>query len=163
VFYERIFKILNAKRIKYLVIGGVAVNLHGFQRTTGDLDILISLDTKNVKKFVDLIKSLKWKPRVPVDVNEFSDPKKRQVWIKTKGMKVFSVYNPKKELEHIDVMTENYIDFANAYRHRKVVSDGKLKVSVVSIQDLIKLKKIAGRERDQIDIHALEQIKRLKI
>lgn len=163
MFYDRIFKLLNSKRIKYLVIGGVAVNLHGFKRATGDLDILISLEDKNIKKFVDLMKSLNWRPRLPVDMNEFADSKQRQKWIKTKGMKVFSVYNPKLALEHIDVMMENYIDFVSAYRRRKVVSDGNLKISIISIQDLIKLKKIAGRERDQIDIHALEQIRRLKL
>lgn len=163
MFYERIFKILNAKRIKYLVIGGVAVNLHGFQRITGDLDILISLGDKNVQKFIDLIKSLKWIPRLPVAIDEFANSKQRGMWVKDKGMKVFSVYNPKRPLEHIDVMMENHIDFASAYRRRKVISEGTLKVSVVSFNDLIKLKKISGRERDLIDIQALEQIRKLKL
>lgn len=163
MFYERIFKSLNANRIKYLVIGGIAVNLHGFQRVTGDLDIMISLDTRNVRKFVDLVKFLRWRPRAPVEVEEFSDPKNRRIWIKTKGMKVFSVYNPKKESEHIDVMTENHIAFESAYQRRTVVSAGNLKISIVSIRDLIHLKKIAGRERDHIDIQALKQIEKIKI
>ena len=161
MFFERLLKQLNTKKIRYLVIGGVAVNLHGFNRTTGDLDILISLDSVNIKKLIELIKSLKWKPRIPVKVEEFADIKMRKAWIKKKGMKVFSVYNPKKEFEHLDIMVENRINFESAYRNKKVVSTGTTKVPIISIKDLIKLKKIAGRERDIIDIKALMQIKRL--
>ena len=115
MFFERLLKQLNTKKIRYLVIGGVAVNLHGFNRTTGDLDILISLDSVNIKKLIELIKSLKWKPRIPVKVEEFADIKMRKAWIKKKGMKVFSVYNPKKEFEHLDIMVENRINFESAY------------------------------------------------
>ena len=161
MFFERLLKQLNTKKIRYLVIGGVAVNLHGFNRTTGDLDILISLDSVNIKKLIELIKSLKWKPRIPVKVEEFADIKMRKAWIKKKGMKVFSVYNPKKEFEHLDIMVENRINFESAYRNKKVLSTGTTKVPIISIKDLIKLKKIAGRERDIIDIKALMQIKRL--
>src|SRR3989338_209407 len=123
MFFERLLKQLNTKKIRYLVIGGVAVNLHGFNRTTGDLDILISLDSVNIKKLIELIKSLKWKPRIPVKVEEFADIKMRKAWIKKKGMKVFYVYNPKKEFEHLDIMVENRINFESAYRNKKVRSE----------------------------------------
>ena len=162
MFFERIFKKLNDAKIKYLLIGGVAVNLHGFNRATGDVDILISLDSVNVKKFVNMVKKLKWKSRTPALLEAFMDEKNRKDWIKNKGMKVFSVYNPKNEIEHIDVMMENHIDFGTAYRNRKSVSLGHLSIPVASIPHLIKLKKIAGRERDLIDIRALEEIERLK-
>ena len=59
MLYERIFKKFNLNRLKYLIIGGIAVNLHGFSRATGDLDILISLEDKNIEKFIKAIKSLK--------------------------------------------------------------------------------------------------------
>ena len=161
MFFEKLFKQLNKKKIKYMVIGGVAVNLHGFPRTTGDLDILISLKPNNVRKFIQLVKSLKWKPKIPVHVEEFANPKTRKAWIQEKGMKVFSVYNPKNQFEHLDIMVENYIDFESAFHNKKVISAGTVKVPVISIKDLIKLKKIAGRERDIIDINALIQIKEL--
>ena len=77
-------------------------------------------------------------------------------------MKVFSVYNPSQEIEHIDVLIENLIDFDKAYKTREIVNAGNLKVPVVSIDDLIKLKKISGRKRDEIDIAALKEIKIVK-
>ncbi len=162
MFFEKILEELSIAKIKYLLIGGVAVNLHGFPRATGDLDILISLDATNVKKFVEMIKRLQWKPRLPVALDSFRDPKMRQSWIKEKGMKVFSVYNPKKEIEHIDVMVENYIDFERSYKNKKVIPVGHIKVPVASISDLIQLKRIAGRHRDQIDIRALIELQKIQ-
>ena len=162
MFYEEIFRELQQKQVRYLVIGGVAVNLHGFSRSTGDLDLMLSLNEENLTKFVEIIKSLGWKPRLPVELSDFVDASKRDTWIKEKNMKVFSVYNPKKEIEHIDVMVENYIEFDKAYQNREEVLVGNLKITIMSITDLIELKKIADRGRDKIDINALKKIQELR-
>ena len=163
MFYEQVFRKLNKKRVRYLVVGGIAVNLHGFPRVTGDLDIMLDLnDGKSVNGFVEVIKVLGFKPKIPVQVDDFAIPSKRKSWIEEKNMKVFSVYNPSQEIEHIDVLIENLIDFDKAYKTREIVNAGNLKVPVVSIDDLIKLKKISGRKRDEIDIAALKEIKIVK-
>lgn len=163
MFYEQVFKKLNKKKVRYLIVGGIAVNLHGFPRVTGDLDIMLNLkDNKSVNGFVEVIKALGFKPKIPVEVDDFAIPSKRKSWIEEKNMKVFSVYNPSQEIEHIDVLVENLIDFDKAYKTREIVNAGNLKVPVVSIDDLIKLKKISGRKRDEIDIAALKEIKIVK-
>ena len=163
MFYEQVFRKLNKKRVRYLVVGGIAVNLHGFPRVTGDLDIMLDLnDGKSVNGFVEVVKVLGFKPKIPVKVDDFAILSKRKSWIEEKNMKVFSVYNPSQEIEHIDVLIENLIDFDKAYKTREIVNAGNLKVPVVSIDDLIKLKKISGRKRDEIDIAALKEIKIVK-
>ena len=50
MFYERIFRELANRNIKYLVIGGIAVNIHGYSRATGDLDIMLSLEKDNLER-----------------------------------------------------------------------------------------------------------------
>ena len=50
MFHERILRELGRNKIKYLIVGGVAVNLHGYDRVTGDLDILLQLEDANLKK-----------------------------------------------------------------------------------------------------------------
>ena len=47
MFYEEVFKILNKKRVRYVVAGGIAVVLHGFARFTADLDIILHLEEEN--------------------------------------------------------------------------------------------------------------------
>ncbi len=71
MFFEQTLAELNGAKIRYLLIGGVAVNLHGFSRATGDLDILISLNTNNLKKFVALMKKLKQKLQFLEEMNAF--------------------------------------------------------------------------------------------
>jgi len=44
MFYQEIFDALEKKKVQYLVVGGVAVVLHGFVRATADLDLMVALD-----------------------------------------------------------------------------------------------------------------------
>ena len=158
MIFESIFRELNSKKVQYLVIGGIAVNLHGFPRATGDLDLLILLEESNIRRFLEVVKKLKLNPRVPVKLDDFADAQMRKKWVREKGMVVFSVFDPKQPMAQIDVMIEPVVDFKKAYKSREVVKAGRLPIPVVSIPDLIRLKKKANRERDRIDIEALRQI-----
>ncbi|MBU4484788.1 hypothetical protein KKA47_05150, partial [bacterium] len=128
MLFEQIFRKFSKRKVRYLVVGGIAVNLHGFGRATGDLDIMLALDDSNIKKFVDVVNDLQFIPRLPVKVEEFADSAKRDLWINEKNMKVFSVYNPKNPIEHIDIMVENYIDFKKAYSNRENMHAGDITI-----------------------------------
>ena len=162
MLFERVFRELNKRKIKYLVVGGIAVNLHGFSRTTGDLDLMLSFDTNNLKKFVQMVKFLGLIPTVPVAVEDFMVSETRNLWEKEKNMKVFSVFNPKDRMEHVDVLIHHDVDFEKAYKNREDIPAVGLKIPVIAINDLIKMKKVAGRERDKIDIKALREIIEIK-
>lgn len=162
MLFSRIFKELGKAKVQYVVVGGIAVNLHGFARATGDLDIMLSFDAANVKKFVEAVKRMKLRSRIPVKIEEIADRDKRLKWVKEKNMKVFSLYNPENAMEQLDVMIENQMSFEDVYKKREIISIGSVKIPLVSIDDLIKLKKKAGRDRDRIDIDALKRIKELK-
>ena len=153
---------MNSRQVEYLITGGVAVNLYGYIRATMDLDILIMLDDTNTSKFIKIIKELGYKPRIPVLIDDFCDPTKRKKWVNEKNMKVFSVYNPSNEMEHVDILIKDNIDFRKAFNRREIVKSDAIKINLINIDDLIKLKEIAGRERDKIDIKALLKIKELK-
>lgn len=159
MFFKKILKELEKRKIRYLTIGGVAVNLHGYNRITNDLDIMISFDLENVKKLAMMAKDLGFKPRVPVEIEELADPQKREYWRKEKNMKVFSIHNPENDFEIVDIMINDDIDFDTAYKNRQVQSDENFNVSVVSINDLIKLKELAGRDRDLVDLKILKELK----
>ena len=160
MLYEKILTELEKNDVKYLVIGGVAVFLYGYDRATKDLDLMISFEKHNMEKFIKIAKSLRLKPKVPVDIEELADEKKREFWKKEKNMKVFSFYNPDDDMEYIDIMIQDYIDFEEAYKAKKLIEFKSLgiKLKTISINDLIKLKEIAGRNTDKIDIMALRKI-----
>jgi predicted nucleotidyltransferase len=160
--FIKILKRLHKYKLKYLIAGGVAVNLHGYTRATADLDIIISLADSEVSKFVKAAKSLKMVPRIPVKLEELADPKKRKEWIEEKNMLVFSVHNPKDPLEHIDVMIHHGKNFDKFYKNHVKMRLENTFLPVISLADLIKLKKEAGRGRDKVDIEFLNKIKRIK-
>lgn len=159
-FYEELFKDFDKAGIRYLVVGGIAVVLHGFLRATADLDLMVALDPKNLDIFLKLLKEKGYKPKAPVPIESFADAEKRKEWIHDKGMKVFSLYHPQKLGELIDVFVEEQLPFKEAYARKKTVKFGTVQINLMSIADLITLKKKAGRPQDLQDINALRDLKK---
>ena len=162
MFSERLFRELGRQKVKYLVVGGVAVNLHGYNRLTGDLDIVLLLKDANLRKFISVVKKLGLKPQIPVKLEDFSDQDKRDDWIRNKNMKAFKLYGVENPAEHLDVVIDSGIDFDRAYPNRSVIKAGDLRIPLIGIDDLIHMKKKAGRRKDEIDIEALTRIKELQ-
>ena len=147
--------------MRYLVVGGVAVVLHGIVRLTVDLDLMVDLESKNLRRFIEAMKSLGYKPRAPVAASDLLDQEKRRQWADEKNMLVFSFYNPKKPYEVVDIFIDEPIDFDEAYSGRKTYKAGSLNIPVISIENLKKLKKSSGREQDKLDIEALKALEDL--
>lgn len=157
--FEVIFEAFNEAKIRYVVVGGLAVVLHGYTRLTADIDLIIDLDPNNAKDAIEAALKLGFKARPPVDPRQFADAEARQSWIKDKGMKVFSFYDPKDPIRNIDFFAQNPIPFEELWKRAKTVPLSQTLIKIASIADLISLKKIAGRPVDMIDIAELEKLK----
>ena len=156
--YENVFKVLNRARIKYAVAGGVAVVLHGFPRYTGDLDLMVYLEEKNLGRFFDVLGKAGFLPKVPVKKEEFQDKSMRERWKKEKNMIVFSFQNRQPPFRLIDMFVEEPLRFSDVEQKALRVKYGSVKVPIMAIEHLIKLKKIAGRGKDLEDIVQLRAI-----
>jgi predicted nucleotidyltransferase len=158
---EAIVKSLNQHQVQYLIVGGLAVVAHGYVRYTADVDLMLAVDEQNLKRAVEAIKSLDYRPRAPVAFEEFIDPANRQRWAAEKHMKVFSLYSTKYSATEIDLFLEPPIDFdaSHANAVRLEISPG-LSVLVCSLDDLIKMKSMAGRARDINDIVQLKKLRK---
>ena len=71
--FKKLFSALNQKKVKYMVAGGIAVNLYGIERATADVDIIIKLVDANLRNFIDAVKGLGLKPKIPVRLEDFLD------------------------------------------------------------------------------------------
>lgn len=158
MFYETLFAALNKAGAKYMVAGGLAVNLHGVERSTLDIDIMIDLSTGNIKKAIRAFHSLGLLPKAPVKFEEFASSRLRKRWIAEKHMKVFTLWNPEIQWQLIDIFVRNPVNFLAAYKRRSIVQVGRMAVPVVSIRDLVKMKRLAGREKDLYDISRLQEL-----
>lgn len=162
MIYEEVFKEFDSSNIRYLVVGGIAVNLYGYARMTMDLDIMIDLAEDNIAKVVEVMETFGYTPRVPVKPQEFISKDNRDEWIREKGAVVFTFIDLKKPFKQVDLFLSNPINFEEAYLKREIMTIGGIKVPIASIDDLIKMKDFTGRPRDREDIKHLQRIKEFK-
>ncbi|MFH1541932.1 MAG: hypothetical protein ABIE84_02440 [bacterium] len=158
LFYDEVFRKLKQSNVAYLVVGGIAVALYGAVRLTSDADIILELSVENVEKFIKAIGELGYKPKLPVDPQDFANPQIRESWIEEKGMKVFPFWHPDRPLEIIDVFVRNPINFQEMDNEKVVKKAMGLEVPIPSLRHLIELKKQAGRDQDLKDIERLEML-----
>ncbi len=156
--FEPIFEALHRNRVRYVVVGGVAVVLHGHARLTADLDLAVDLSPPEASKAIDTLVELGFRPRAPVDPAAFAEREARERWIAEQGMQVFSMWDPGNPLRSVDLFVHNPIDFQELWSRSELVDLGGITARIASIPDLIALKGLAGRPEDRLDIEALQAI-----
>jgi uncharacterized nucleotidyltransferase DUF6036 len=150
---------LERAGVRYLVVGGVAVVLHGYLRTTLDLDLVVQLEQDNLERALTALQDLGFQPRVPVPLKAFADPQIRETWRREKNMTVFSLWHPHHPGFALDLFVQEPFDFDTAYdRALSVPIQDDVHVTVVALEDLVAMKRAAGRARDLEDIEALLEL-----
>ena len=156
--YRTFFEELNHKEIDYLVVGGLAVNFHGVPRMTYDIDLMIHLVVGNINRLIALLNTWDYASRAPVQPEELADEQMRALWIREKNMQAFSFYSDSQPLREIDVVIDSPIEYEEL-KGRAIVFDLKgVKVPVISIGDLIEIKRKVGRKQDLSDIERLQRV-----
>ncbi len=156
--YEKELIGLAESEARYLVIGGIAVGLQGYPRLTFDLDILPDLTSENLEKIIATLTRMDYKPRVPVDAHDLKDPVKRTFWYREKNMKVFTFFHRHDQTLAVDLMIYSPLNFEEAFQRRMTMTLERREIYVASLEDLISLKRQAGRNKDIIDIQFLERL-----
>jgi hypothetical protein len=156
---ELIVQGLNEAGVRYLIVGGLAVNAHGYFRATVDVDLILQLDPANVLAAVAVLKGLGYTPRVPVPIEAFADASQRQAWISEKHMLVFSLHSEQHRETEIDLFVNDPLGFDRAYGEcLRVEIAPALTATVCSLADLLKLKRDANRDKDRLDIQKLLEL-----
>lgn len=153
--FEPVFSALNASGTRYVIVGGLAVVLHGHPRLTADVDLVLDLEPAAARRALEALKGLGLKARAPVDPLAFADARQRESWISEKGMTVFSLFSPSNPLLIIDLFVREPLPFEGLWARAETLDLGGTKVRVASLDDLIAMKKAVGRPQDLMDIEAL--------
>lgn len=156
---KAVTRALNDAGVQYLVVGGVAVGLHGYPRTTQDLDLVVRLDRENAAQALDALSALGYRPMVPVRLLDFADPTVRARWIQEKGMVVLSLVSERYDRLTVDVFTSAPFDFEEEF-HRREGSEVEpgLVIPLVSVEGLIRMKEAVARPKDLDDVEHLRLI-----
>ena len=161
MYYIELFENFYKNKIRYLITGGLAVNLYGIPRVTMDVDLLVDLTYENVKNLNNVLKKLNYASIYP-DIKSFSC-ENIDYWIKYRNMVAFSFKNLNEHFKQIDILLEPSKNFKFYWRKKEIRKINNIEIYLVSIDDLIEMKKKSNRIQDKKDIEFLEKIKNGKI
>jgi hypothetical protein len=151
---------LSEAGVRYIVVGGLAVNVHGYARFTRDIDVVISLDHANVLAAFAALATAGWRPLVPVTAEQMADSATRERLVQEKGMAVLSFWSDAHRDTPVDVFVHEPFDFEVEYaRALRRDLPGVGGVPFVSLQALIAMKRAVGRPQDLADVAELELLK----
>jgi hypothetical protein len=144
-----IWKFFKSNDVRYITIGGFAVNIYGYSRNTGDLDILIEDTIENRKRFRKALKE--------IGIGDFESIETMQF---VPGWTDFTLDFGLR----LDVMTtikglENK-SFGALLNEATIVMIGDVPVNFIDYDNLIIAKKASNRPKDQLDIEELEKLKK---
>lgn len=162
-----ILRALNEAGVRALIVGGLAVNAHGYLRFTNDADFAVELAPENIHRTFDALAGLGYQPRVPITAAQFADPATRAGWIRDKGMKVLQFASDAHRETPIDVFVIEPFDFEEEYRRAltgtvEIPAQTSVLARYVAIPTLISMKQAVGRPQDLDDIHHLRLIQEEK-
>jgi len=142
-------ELLNKYDVEYMLVGGMAVNVYGYRRTTGDMDLFVNPTEENHSKLKKVHIDFGMHMGEMAFVNNFLDTKK------------YDVYTFGASPVQIDLMTAcKGVDFDDAYKNIiKAKIDDAIEVKVIQFNQLIESKKASARTRDKADIEELIKIK----
>ena len=160
MLYEEIFREFQNKKVKYIVVGGIAFNLLGGARNTLDMDILVEMSDENLRKIVAILKKAGYHVKQPVDPMSIADKDKRDDWVKNKNMKAFNFYKGEDTYEEVDILIDSPVSFKDAYKKALDVSEKSLNFKVISPKDFVKMKRASGRDKDLDDIKKLKMVRK---
>ncbi|HHT9113582.1 MAG: hypothetical protein HZA47_11610 [Planctomycetes bacterium] len=160
MYYFEILEGLYKSKVRYLIAGGLSVNLYGVPRVTQDIDIVIAMDRENVLKITSLLKELGYVPRLPVSPDDLANPDKVKDWIENKNLKAFSFYHKNENYKVIDIVLVHPLDFEKSFKNRTVKKAKDIDIYLASIDDVVKMKEFSGRSQDLSDIEMLNKVRK---
>ena len=138
--FKEFIQCLNSNNVKYLLVGGWAVGLHGHPRATNDIDFLIFTDNANLE---NLEKAFSNFGAPPVDID----------YLREKGNVIRFGVSPIQ----IDIINEaDGIDIKDCYSRKEKIIVEDIEIPLISKIDLITNKKSTGRQADLADVEKLE-------
>lgn len=85
---------LSEAQVRYVLVGGIAVQLHGYLRSTFDVDLVLAMDDDNLVRFIEAAKQKGLVPSIPVPIDSLRNAVQIDQWHREKGMLAFALREP---------------------------------------------------------------------
>jgi hypothetical protein len=140
--FKDFLKLLNSKRVEYLLIGGYAVGYYGYARATADIDIWIAIHPNNAQKIAEVIREFGFA----------SEEVSEKLFLEEN--KVIRMGMPPLRIEVLTTISG--VNFEECYLERNVDLLDEIQVNIISLKHLKVNKKASGRLKDLADLEYLE-------
>jgi hypothetical protein len=142
--FKEFLSALNDQQVRYILVGGFSVILHGYARTTGYMDIWVERTTENYMKLKKAFLQFGMPVFDMTAENFLSHP----------NWDVFTFGTPPVA---IDIMVKvKGLDFGACYQRSVLFEDDQLKIRTIHKNDLVKAKQSTGRSKDLDDLENLQ-------
>ena len=149
---QKVCRSLDQSGVRYALVGGHAVALHGAIRGTFDVDIVIHWSQSSLMKTEQALRSIGLKSRLPVTAIEVY--KFRDEYVRNRNLVAWNFFNSQNPIEQVDIIIT--YDLKGKKRQRLDTAAGP--VHVLNRKDLIEMKRQSGRPQDLEDVSALERL-----
>lgn len=151
--WNKIIRKLNLSGIKYVLVGGAALVIHGLPRSTLDIDIYVPADKNTLIKLFQFADSLELKSRQRAILKLKDTPSLfANQWI---------CFSYLKE-DILDVFFTDKKEFTTLYKNSLIKKDKNLFIKVASLKDIASMKKAAGRSIDFADLKFIKKARKNK-
>jgi hypothetical protein len=138
LIYCDVFNRLEGENVRYVVVSGVAVVLHGHVRPIADLDIVIDPAPQEARRAMRALTGAGFVPSVPLPLNMLT---------------VLRMFDQSQR--EVDVFVRYHIPFAELWADSEPARVGDCVARVASLEHLLRAKRINGRPHDLLDIEGL--------
>ncbi len=139
---KEFIELLNSHRVKYLVVGGYALALHGHPRYTKDIDIWILIHPENADNLLRVLEEFGFS-ELDLERKDFLE----------QGNVIQLGYLPNR----IDIITQaTGVDFEECYKSRETIEIDEISVNFIDLDNLKKNKLATGRLQDLADVEKLK-------
>jgi hypothetical protein len=140
--FKEFIQSLNDNGVRYLVVGGYAVALHGYPRYTKDMDVWVEMTAENASKIIKALDQFGF-GSLDLKADDFIVP----------DQIIQLGYPPRR----IDILTTlPGVEFFECYPSHTIVDVEGVSVKFIDLENLKKNKKATGRHQDLADLENLE-------
>ena len=142
--FKEFIQLLNASKVKYLVVGGYALAVYGYPRYTKDLDVWIWIDQENAGKMVQILNEF-----------GFGSLNLKEGYFLEEGY-VIQLGQPPNRIDILNSLSG--VEFQQCYPRRKLENIDGLLINFIGLECYKKNKKATGRIQDLADLEKLESL-----
>jgi hypothetical protein len=151
MFLYEVIDAIESVKVKYALVGGYALALHGIVRATMDVDLVLSLSLKDFELVEQALRKSHLQSRLPIRAQDVI--KMRKEYIEQRNLIAWSFVDYQNPSRQVDILIAE--DLANLKIEK--ISVGGRKIPVASLQDLLAMKLKASRPQDLIDVENIRK------